>query len=53
MATESKEGELLVEDISPDLLQAIAARARINGRSVEEEALVLLERGLHLSENDC
>jgi len=31
MATELKEGELLVEDISPDLLQAIAARARING----------------------
>ena len=52
MTTELKEGELLVEDISPSLLQAIEGRARINGRSVEEEALVLLELGLQLSEND-
>jgi plasmid stability protein len=52
MATELKEDDLLIEDLSPDLLQRIEARARSNGRSVEEEALVLLEIGLQLSEND-
>jgi plasmid stability protein len=51
MATELKEDELLIEDISPDLLQRIQVRAQTSGRSVEEEALFLLELGLQLSQN--
>ena len=37
--------DLLIEDIKLELLHAIEDSARASGRTTEDEALVLLERG--------
>jgi hypothetical protein len=52
MEPETADDELLIEDISPEMLQQIEARAKAHVRTVEREALVLLAIGLQLSEND-
>jgi plasmid stability protein len=46
------ENDVLIEDIRPDLLRRIEVSARANRRSVEEEAKVLLERGLASYESE-
>jgi len=48
MAQDLSENDLLIEDIKPGLLKRIEESARLRGRSVEEEAAFLLERGLAL-----
>ena len=50
MARKVGPNEVLIEDIEPDLLRAIEERAKASGRSVEEEALVLLKRGWALEQ---
>ena len=48
MTQHVSENDLLIEDIRPDLLKRIEKSARVSGRSVEEEARFLIERGLAL-----
>jgi hypothetical protein len=48
MTQHVSENDLLIEDIRPDLLKRIEGSARVSGRSVEEEAQFLIERGLAL-----
>jgi hypothetical protein len=50
MAPNVAETDLLIENINLTLLRRIEERARLGGRSIEEEAIVLMERGLALDE---
>jgi hypothetical protein len=53
MAREVGPNEILIEDIEPELLSAIEQRGKISGRTVEQEALVLLERGWALTQQEA
>lgn len=50
MAPRVAKTDLLIENIDPELLRRVEDCARLSGRSTEEEAVVLLERGLALEE---
>ena len=52
MAQDVSENDLLIEDIKPELLRRIEGSARLSGRSVEDEAAFLLERGLALDPDE-
>ena len=51
MAQDVSENDLLIDDMKSDLLRRIEESARLSGRSVEDEAAFLLERGLALDPN--
>jgi hypothetical protein len=50
MTREVSDNDLLIEDIDLVLLRRIEETARFRGQSIEEEAVVLMERGLALEE---
>ena len=52
MLPEVSDDDLLIENIEPTLLEQIERSARAHGRSVEQEAMALIEIGLSLAEND-
>lgn len=53
MASEATDNDLLIEDIDPDLLRRIEESARSSGRTVEEEVIVLMTRGLALQRQEA
>ena len=50
MSPKVAETDLLIENIDPELLRRVEESARLSGRSIEEEAILLIERGLVLEE---
>jgi hypothetical protein len=51
MAQDVSENDLLIEDIKPELLRRVEESARLSGRGVEKEVVVLLD-GLALDSDE-
>ena len=51
MTPELSGEDLLIEGIAPELLLQIEESARVHGRTVEDEARILIERGLFLEKS--